>query len=59
MASIVDYLKSVGQDSSYAARKKLADQYGIKNYSGTSAQNISLLNSLKSSGSSSSSISGG
>ena len=54
MASIVDYLKSVGQDSSYAARKKLADQYGIKNYSGTSAQNISLLNSLKSSGSSSS-----
>ncbi len=54
MASIVDYLKSVGQDSSYAARKKLADQYGIKNYSGTASQNISLLNSLKSSGSSSS-----
>lgn len=50
MASIVDYLKSVGQDSSYAARKKLADQYGIKNYSGTASQNISLLNSLKSSG---------
>ena len=52
MASIVDYLKSVGQDSSYVARKKLADQYGIQNYTGTASQNISLLNTLKSGASS-------
>lgn len=45
--SIVDYLKSQGQDSSYAGRKKLAEQYGISGYSGTAAQNNSLLNSLR------------
>lgn len=45
--SIVDYLKSQGQDSSYAGRKKLAEQYGISGYSGTAAQNTSLLNSLR------------
>lgn len=47
MTSIVDYLKSQGQDSSYAARKKLAEQYGITNYSGTASQNTSLLNTLQ------------
>lgn len=47
MASIVDYLKSKGQDSSYSARKQLAQQYGIKDYSGTANQNISLLNALQ------------
>lgn len=46
--SIVDYLKSKGQDSSYSARKKLAQQYGITNYSGSEEQNIKLLNAVKS-----------
>ena len=46
--SIVDYLKSEGRDSSYSARKKLAAQYGISNYSGTAAQNTQLLNKLRS-----------
>lgn len=45
--SITDYLKSQGQDSSYAARKKLASQYGIGDYSGTASQNTNLLNSLR------------
>ncbi|MBP3577709.1 MAG: hypothetical protein J6K15_06330 [Lachnospiraceae bacterium] len=47
--SIVDYLKSKGQDSSYNGRKKLANQYGISNYTGTAAQNTQLLQMLKSS----------
>lgn len=47
MASIVDYLNSKGQDSSYNARKQLAKQYGIENYSGTAAQNVSLLSTLQ------------
>lgn len=46
--SIVDYLKSVNKDSSYASRKKLAQQYGITDYSGTAGQNTSLLKTLKS-----------
>ena len=46
--SIVDYLKSIGQDSSFSNRAKLAAQYGISNYSGTAAQNLELLNKLKS-----------
>lgn len=45
--SIVDYLKTIGQDSSYAARKKLAAANGISNYSGTAAQNLSLLSTLQ------------
>ena len=45
--SIVDYLNSKGQDSSFAARKRLADQYGIKGYKGTAAQNTELLERLK------------
>lgn len=45
--SIVDYLKSIGEDSSFANRKKLAAKYGIKNYKGTASQNIELLNKLK------------
>lgn len=47
--SIVDYLKSQGQDSSYAARKKLAEQQGISNYTGTAGQNSALLRTLQSS----------
>lgn len=45
--SIVDYLKSTGQDSSFNNRKKLAADYGISGYSGTAEQNISLLKLLK------------
>ena len=55
--SIVDYLKSQGKDSSMSARKELAKQYGISNYSGTYEQNVTLLNKLKSGSSGSSSSS--
>lgn len=40
--SVVDLLNMAGQDSSYAARQQLAQQYGIQNYSGTAAQNQEL-----------------
>lgn len=40
--SIVDLLKKQGKDSSYSARAKLAESYGINNYKGTAAQNIAL-----------------
>lgn len=46
--SVVDYLKSKGQDSSYAARKKKAAEMGIQNYSGTAEQNTQMLKSLQS-----------
>lgn len=45
--SIVDYLKSIGVDSSYNNRKKLAKENGIKNYSGTAEQNLELLEKLR------------
>lgn len=45
--SIVDYLKSVDIDSSYANRKKLAKENGINNYSGTADQNLKLLEKLR------------
>ena len=45
--SIVDYLNSIGKDSSYSARKKYAQQYGISNYSGTASQNLALLNAMR------------
>ena len=45
--SIVDYLKSIGKDSSYSARKALAEKYGISNYTGSEQQNSQLLNILK------------
>src|SRR5699024_4692728 len=41
--SLVDYLKSVNQSSSFANRKKLATQHGIENYKGTASQNSNLL----------------
>lgn len=47
VGSIVDYLKKNNQDSSFGARKRLASQYGINNYSGTASQNIQLLKSLQ------------
>lgn len=46
--SIVDYLTSVGQNSSYANRATLAARYGIQGYTGSAAQNTQLLNILKS-----------
>jgi len=55
--SIVEYLKSVGQDSSYANRARLAKRHGISGYRGTAAQNTSLLNRLRAPGSTNKSIS--
>jgi len=46
-SSIVDYLNSVGQDSSQQARAKLAAQYGISNYNYSADQNSQLLNALR------------
>ena len=46
-SSIVDGLKSVGVNSSYDNRKKIAKANGIKNYTGTAKQNTELLNKLK------------
>jgi hypothetical protein len=40
--SVVDLLSMAGQDSSFAARQQLAQQYGIQGYSGTAAQNQDL-----------------
>lgn len=45
--SIVDYLTSTGQDSSFGARTKLATDNGITNYTGTAEQNTSLLETLR------------
>ena len=47
-SSIVDALKSVGYDSSFASRKKLYAEVGLKGeYTGRSAQNIELLKKLQ------------
>lgn len=45
--SIVDYLKEQKQDSSYAARAKLAEENGIENYTGSAEQNTKLLSILQ------------
>ena len=45
--SFVDGLKSIGVDSSFANRKRIARVNGIDNYKGTAFQNIKLLNMLK------------
>ena len=50
--SVVEYLKSIGVDSSYSNRARLARQQGISGYRGTAAQNTSLLNRLRAPGSS-------
>jgi len=44
--SIIDLLKSKGIDSSFANRKKLAEERDIQNYTGTASQNISLIKKL-------------
>ncbi|MBE6766932.1 MAG: hypothetical protein E7550_05000 [Ruminococcaceae bacterium] len=45
--SIVSALCSIGEKSSFSFRKKIAEKNGIKNYSGTAAQNITMLSLLK------------
>lgn len=44
--SIVDALKSIGADSAYSYREKIAAANGISNYKGTAAQNTKMLNML-------------
>lgn len=46
-ASIVDGLKSIGVDSSFANRKKIAKANGISNYEGTVSQNNKLCSLAK------------
>lgn len=48
--SIVSYLNSIGQPSSFSARAELAKDKGITNYRGTAEQNLRLLNMLRSEG---------
>lgn len=45
--SIVVYLQSIGEPSSFEARKKLAAKHGINNYTGTAAQNVNLLRKVR------------
>lgn len=45
--SIVDALKAIGVDSSMSNREKIASANGIKNYTGSYSQNVSLLSKLK------------
>lgn len=56
--SIVDYLDSIGQDSSKDARAVLAKKHNIENYTGTADQNTELLNALQSNKAISSSVKG-
>ena len=44
--SIVDFLKTRGQQSGFNYRKTLAEQNGIMNYTGSAQQNLSLLSKL-------------
>jgi hypothetical protein len=46
-SSIVDYLKLLGQESSYSNRKKLASQMGMQDYMGTAEQNSQMLNFMR------------
>jgi len=46
--SVVDYLNSKGEKYDFNTRKKLAEDYNIKNYKGTVEQNLKLLDKLKS-----------
>ena len=45
--SIVEYLNSIGKDSSYAARERMAIEHGIKDYKGSTEQNLMLLKLLR------------
>ena len=46
-SSLVDALKQIKVDSSFAYRKKLASKNGVKLYVGSASQNTKLLNLLK------------
>lgn len=46
--SVVDYLTSVGHPTDFSSRAALATQNGISNYTGSSVQNLQLLNTLRS-----------
>jgi|688.fasta_scaffold00342_50 hypothetical protein len=45
--SIVDFLVSQGKDHRMSARKKIAEDIGIQNYSGTAEQNLKMLLALR------------
>lgn len=45
--SIVDYLNSIGVDSSVANRRKLAKEYSVSNYDLSAAKNLELLNKMR------------
>lgn len=46
-SSLVDYLGTIKQDTSYTYRAKLAAEKGIQNYTGTADQNTQLLKTLR------------
>lgn len=45
--SIVEYLNSIGKDSSFNARKEYAKDYGVHNYNGTANDNLTLLERMR------------
>lgn len=45
--SIVEYLQSVGESTSFKHRSDLADKFGVRNYKGTAGQNLELLEKLR------------
>jgi hypothetical protein len=47
LTSLVDFLKSHGVQSDFAARRHIAERYDIIPYTGTAAQNAHLLAILK------------
>jgi 3D (Asp-Asp-Asp) domain-containing protein len=51
--SVVDYLAARGEDYSFGHRGELAAQYGIAGYRGTAVQNLTLLEKLRGSSSTS------
>lgn len=46
-SSVVDYLKSIGQDSGFSARAQMAKNLGIQSYAGSASQNELLLSKLR------------
>jgi peptidoglycan L-alanyl-D-glutamate endopeptidase CwlK len=46
-SSVVDYLKSIGQSSDVATRKKLATEKGISNYDTSAQSNTALLKAMR------------
>lgn len=46
-ASLIDALKSIGVNSSFDYRRKIAQKNGVNHYIGTSTQNLRLLTKLK------------